>query len=183
MATVSRIRRGNTAGKPAHQSAALPLPLPSTTYQDAGTKAMNPPRADLGQNLAGSVESSACFGLVITVLADQSSLFLSGTRVLGLGDADNMHHLIVGANGVLDDGLRLRVVDAALLIIATLRLAWVCLPLALDDVVVGRASLEGRSAQASTAADSVRNVPALAMSAARGGPWCSDRLCGASVER
>lgn len=119
----------------------LPLSLPSTTYQDAGAKPVNPPRAELGQNLTSREEGFACFGLIITMLFDQGSLFLSSTRVLGLGNADDMHHLIMGANGVLDNSLGLGVVDAALLIIAALRLAWVCLPLALDDIVVGRATL------------------------------------------
>ena len=122
-------------------SAALPLSLPLATYQDAGTKPVNPPRAELGQNLTGREEGFACFGLIFTVLSDQGCLFLGSTRVLGLGDADDMHHLIVGANGVLDNSLGLGVVDAALLIIAALRLAWVCLTLALDDIIVGRATL------------------------------------------
>lgn len=144
---------------------------------------MNPPRAELGQNLAGREEGSACFRLVVPVLSDQGSLFLSGTRVFGFGNPDNMHHLIVGANGVFDNGLGLGVVDATLLIIAALRLPWVCLPLALDDIVVGGAALGRKSVRGYMAVDSVSNLPAPAMSEARGGPWCNGRLCGAPVER
>ena len=135
---------------------------------------MNPPRADLSQNLTGREEGPACFGLVVTVLANKSSLLLSGARVLGFGNADNMHHLVVGANGVFDNGLGLGVVDATLLIIAALRLPWVCLPLALDDIVVGGAALGRKSVRGYMAVDSVSSLPAPAMSEARGGPWCKD---------
>ncbi len=62
--------------------------------------------------------------------------------ILGLGNADDHHHLIVRPDDIPVDALSFRVDGAAALIVELVRGAWILHALARDHIVVWRSSLQ-----------------------------------------
>lgn len=101
---------------------------------------MDAPDAKDPKGPAKVEQSVAGLRLVDLVLPSHDHLLSLG-RDVGLGHANDFHHLIVRANDILDPALRLWVDDAPLFVVLPGGLVRVILACAFHDVVIRRAAL------------------------------------------
>jgi len=106
-------------------------------YQVALPDAVNTPYA--GDDKETTETKEVPSGGVLKLLADPRSLGhqVVSSRIVGLRDAYDKHDLVMSADDVFIDSLRLLIDDPTMLVILPWRLVRISLTFALNDIVVG----------------------------------------------
>lgn len=113
------------------------------SYQNALSHAIHAPDASSLEDVTSPKQLHTYFIFVLGALSSSINLHV-GDAILGLGDTNYEHHLVVGADHVSVDPPSLGIDRAAALIILLLGSPGIGLAFALDDIVVRRTALQLR---------------------------------------
>lgn len=112
-----------------------------SAYQDALPHAVDPPDGGRLEQAAGQQQSPADGVLVLVMAAGGLELGV-GHAILGLGDANDHHDLVVRPDDIPVDALGFRVDGAAALIVELVQGAGIFDALARDHIVIWRSALQ-----------------------------------------
>lgn len=101
---------------------------------------MNTPYSKYADGPTQTEQPLPRLGFILLVFSSQCNVCFD-RAILQFGDADDLHDFIVGANDVLDDFLSLRVDDASLLVVLSLRLMRISLACPSYNIIVRRTTL------------------------------------------